>query len=76
MEFFKFISDWINNNPGKATGAFLGLLIGILIFTLGILKTLFIFLLVMTGFIIGKMKDDNISIFSTIRNIFRGKSDR
>ena len=70
MDFFRFIIDWINNNPGKATGAFLGFLIGIFIFTLGIVKTLLIVLLVLIGLLIGKSRDDNVSIIEMIKGIF------
>ena len=75
MNFFKFISDWINDNPGKAVGAFLGFLFGIFILTLGFLKTFIIILLVIVGLLIGKLKDDNLSIGELFSNPFKRRKD-
>lgn len=75
MDFFKYIGDLINNNPGKALGSFLGFLFGILIFTIGFVKTFLIVFLIFIGFLIGKSRDDNVSIIDVISNIFR-KKDR
>lgn len=71
MNFFSYIAGWISENPGKAAGAFLGFLVGILIMTLGLLPTLFIAALVGIGIIIGKMKDDGIPIIDGLRSLFR-----
>ncbi len=73
MEFFKYIGDLINNNPGKALGSFLGLLFGIMIFTMGPGKTFVIIILIFIGYIIGKSRDDNVSIIDVITNLFRKK---
>lgn len=71
MNFFSFIAGWISENPGKAAGAFLGFLVGVLIMTLGFWETFFIAVLVSIGIIVGKMKDDRIPIIDSIRDIFR-----
>ena len=73
MNFFSAITGWISDNPGKAVGAFLGFLLGVLIMTLGFWATFFIVILVAIGIIVGKMKDDNIPIIDGLRDIFRRK---
>ena len=73
MDFFQFIKDWINANPGKAAGALIGFVFGILILTLGIGKTLLIILFVIIGLVVGKMKDEKISFLDEIKSIFRRK---
>ncbi len=71
MSFFNYIGQWINENSGKAVGAFLGFLFGVLIFTVGIIKTLLIVLFVLIGFLIGKSRDDDVSIIDEITGLFR-----
>ena len=73
MEFFKYLTDLINNNPGKTAGVFLGFLLGILIFTIGLIKTLLIIVFVAIGYIIGSSKDDNVSIVDVVTNLFKRK---
>lgn len=65
-----FIREWISANPGKAAGAFLGFIFGILILTVGVAKTLLIIIFILIGFIIGKLRDDRVSIIDQIRGIF------
>ena len=74
MDFFQFIKDWINTNPGKAAGALIGFVFGILILTMGIGKTLLIILFVIIGLVIGKMKDENISFLDEIKGLFKRKN--
>ncbi len=74
MDFFEYISKWINENPGKALGAFSGFILGIFILTFGPLKTLLIIIFTMIGYIIGKIGDEDLSIFERIKGIF--KKDR
>jgi len=71
MDFFTFIKEWINGNPGKAIGAILGFVIGILLLTFGVVQTLLIILLVIIGVIIGKFKDDKISIIDQVKSLFK-----
>jgi uncharacterized membrane protein len=73
MNFIEYITSWINENSGKATGAFIGFLIGIFILTLGVPKTLLILLFMLLGFLIGKTKDDNISIIDQLTGLFKRK---
>ena len=73
MSISRYISEWVNYNPGKAAGAFGGFVLGILILVFGIAKTLLIILFVILGIIIGKMADDRVSVFDEFRNIFRKK---
>ena len=62
--------DFVNDNPGKSVGAVAGFLLGILILTFGVLKTIVVILFVFLGIIIGKMADDRLSIIDEIRRIF------
>lgn len=71
MSLSRYLLEFVNDNPGKSVGAVSGFLLGILILTFGILKTLVVILFVILGIIIGKMADDRISIFDEIRRIFR-----
>jgi uncharacterized membrane protein len=71
MDVFTFIKEWINNNPGKATGAILGFVTGILLLTFGVVQTLLIILLVIIGIILGKFRDDKISIINQVKSLFK-----
>lgn len=62
-------------NPGKALGAMAGFMLGILLFTFGILKTLVIILLVSAGFLLGKARDENVSIVDELTGIFKKNRD-
>ena len=73
MDFFRYIGELINKNPGKTVGSLLGFLIGILLFTIGVVKTLLIALLVFLGFIIGKSRDDNVSIPEALMSLFKNR---
>jgi uncharacterized membrane protein len=64
------IFEWISENPWRALGAFAGFIFGILIIWIGFLNTLLIFILAVIGFIIGKLKDENGSLRSSIRDFF------
>ncbi len=69
-DFLSEAADWIRNNPGKAAGVFIGFLAGLLILTLGPVQTLLIALFVFIGYIIGKLKDDDVSVIDQIKRIF------
>ena len=73
MSFLGSAGEWIGQNQGKAAGAFAGFLFGVLLFTIGIVKTLLIVLFVFIGYIIGKSRDDNVSILDELNDLFRGR---
>ncbi len=73
MDFLSYIKDLINSNPGKTIGSCIGLIVGIMIFTLGILKTILVVLLVFIGFIIGKSRDEDISIIDAFIRFFTNR---
>lgn len=70
MPFSRYIKDWVNNNPGKAFGALIGIIISILFLTFGI-KTIIIILFALLGLIIGKLLDDDATIFIRLKDIFK-----
>lgn len=49
----------MNNHPGKFIGTVIGLLLGLLMVTLGLWKTLVLGLFVTVGFILGKRQDEH-----------------
>lgn len=73
MSLTRYISDFVNENPGKSVGAVSGLILGVLILAFGFWKTIVILLFIILGFIIGKMIDDGDSGIEAIKNIFRRK---
>ncbi len=64
MNFFTFLGEWINANPGKAVGGAIGFILGLLFLTIGFVKTLLVLILVIIGFVIGKMIDDDVPFLS------------
>ncbi len=73
MSLTRYISDFVNENPGKSVGAVSGLILGVLILAFGFWRTVVILLFIILGFIIGKMIDDGDSGIEAIKNIFRRK---
>jgi uncharacterized membrane protein len=71
MDFLNKIFQWIEENPGKTAGALAGFVLGILILCFGLVKTIFIILLVVIGFAIGKLRDENISVSDQIKRLIR-----
>lgn len=71
MSFFVLVSSWVNEHPGQALGALFGFIIGLLILTFGLLNTFLIIVLSAIGFIIGKIFDEKIDLFSGIKGLFR-----
>lgn len=69
--FVTYVLDWINSNPGKAAGAFLGFFLGLLIITFGTIKTIFVAILILIGVIVGKLKDDKVPVLDQIKSIFK-----
>ena len=70
MSLSRYLLEFANENPGKAVGAVIGLILGILVLTFGVAKTFVILLFILLGFIIGKMVDDKVSVIDEIRRIF------
>ena len=75
MDLFEHIADWIRTNQGKTIGAAAGFIAGIMFFTLGWWKTFIIILLTAIGFLIGKARDDDVSIIDQLSSLFRRKRD-
>ncbi len=75
MSFIQTVQGWINLNPGKTLGALSGFILGVLLFTFGILKTLVIILLVALGFFLGKARDDNIPVIDQVTALFTKKRE-
>ena len=73
MNYIDSLKEWINSNPGKAAGVAAGAVFGILVLTVGVVKTVLIMLFILLGYLIGKLKDDNISLKSLINDIFKRK---
>lgn len=75
MDFFDQIASWMRENPGKTVGVAAGFIAGILLFTIGWWKTLIILILVFIGFVIGKARDENVSIIDMVSSFFRRNRD-
>lgn len=73
MNHFDSFKGWISGNPGKAAGVLTGAVFGILVLTIGALKTILILLFIFLGYLIGKLKDDNTSISTILSGLFRRK---
>jgi len=73
--FLNSLKKWINQNPGKSAGVFIGLLMGVFLFTFGVLKALLILLLVLVGYFIGKSRDENVSIIDEVYKFFKKKDE-
>jgi uncharacterized membrane protein len=43
------------------------------LFSIGIVKTLLIVLFVLIGYLLGKSRDDNVSILDELNDLFRGR---
>jgi len=73
MELHEKIRELIAENPGKALGALVGFIFGILVLVFGILKVFVITVFIIIGILVGKMVDDKSSVIENIMNIFRRK---
>lgn len=51
------IWTWISNNKGATAGILVGLVLGILIFTINFWRTLLLILLIVAGYYFGKAND-------------------
>jgi len=63
--------DFLAHNLGKLIGVTLGLVLGWMIIEYGLIKTLFVVILISIGYIFGKQLDDGGSLSSIIDRIFR-----
>lgn len=61
-EISRFLVLALDNHPGKLIGTSIGLVLGLLMVTLGFWRTLVLALFVMLGFVLGKRQDDYKSI--------------
>lgn len=52
-QFQAWLSNYIANNPKKITGAVIGLIVGILILTIGFFKTLLLCITTLLGYYLG-----------------------
>ncbi len=68
----KMFSYILENHRGKAIGLLLGLIAGIMVISYGFWKTLFIFLCIIGGFLIGKAVDEQVDFDEWIKKV-RGK---
>jgi Small integral membrane protein (DUF2273). len=75
MNLEKFLEIY-SNNKGKISGVLLGLLFGILVISIGFLKTLFLSLCVCLGYIIGKKIDNNEDLIYFIEKILNTHDKR
>ncbi len=71
-DFLRFIFV----NIGKTTGVLIGFLLGLFLIIFGFFKTLFIFALVILGFILGKWFDEGISFRKILKSIILSIRER
>lgn len=67
--FKERLLNFLSMNFGKVIGSFLGLLIGILFFTLGFFKTILLIILISLGYYIGNKIDKHESIIEILDKI-------
>ena len=70
-ELKELFKEFIFNYRSEITGALLGLILAILIFTIGIFKTLVILVFTVIGFLIGNrddLNDDIVKILNRVLN--------
>lgn len=65
----EYLLDLFSKNQGKIIGSLLGLLVAILILTIGFFRTLLIALFVCVGYYIGKKIDNNEDILEFLDRI-------
>lgn len=65
------IEEFFNRHRGKVVGVILGLLFGLSLVTWGLLKTVFVALCVVLGYLIGKRLDDHFDFRSILDRFFR-----
>jgi len=63
--------EFLSNNLGKLLGVAIGLLLGWMIIEYGLVKTLFVIILIAVGYIFGKQADDGGNLSSLVSRIFK-----
>lgn len=58
MPGFDDIKNWMKENPYQSAGIIAGFVFSLLIVTIGVWKTLFIFVVTVGGYMLGKHKDE------------------
>lgn len=61
----------IENHPGKLIGTSIGIVLGLLMVTLGFWRTLVLALFATSGFVLGKQQDDYKSITTWLERNFK-----
>lgn len=69
--FFRYVLDWINDNPGKAIGLVIGFILSIILLVLGIWKTILVAIFMGLGYLLGRSRDENVSIIDEFNRFFR-----
>jgi uncharacterized membrane protein len=67
----KFLVWAIDKHPGKLIGTSIGLVLGLLMVTLGFWRTLVLALFAILGFVLGKRQDDYKSITTWLERNFK-----
>ena len=63
-------------NIGKISGALIGFLLALFLVIFGFFKTLFIVALTLLGYILGKWKDEGLSLRKMLKEIIRSLRER
>ncbi|TGE34233.1 DUF2273 domain-containing protein [Desulfosporosinus sp. Sb-LF] len=66
----KFLVWAMDNHTGKLIGTFIGVLLGLLMVTLGFWRTLVLALFAILGFVLGKRQDDHKDILTWLERNF------
>ncbi len=75
-QFSQMIRRYVTEHPGRSIGAAAGCVVGILLLTLGIKKTLILMLLILFGYVIGNLFETPVSL-NRIKDLFsRNKSGK
>jgi uncharacterized membrane protein len=73
MSFFEQFSRWAGERPGQVIGALTGFVFGIMILLFGPVKTILVLILAAIGFILGKFRDEDVSLLDELSRIFKRK---
>ncbi len=63
--------DFVENNLGKLLGGGVGLLLGWMVIQYGLFETLFVLIMVVGGYLLGKRLDEGETLNSVINRIFK-----